>query len=303
MVEIPASHLFEDESSKTGGTKPIQDFGSRCHVGAGIVSEVQTGTRLPIGLEAMDTEVLHFDVDLGAWMRALSALPTGPFTEADVRIWLEGPLRKFFPFERFICSYGDLSGGRIQIRSLLSCGYAPDFLASIERTFDLTERGSLAWWVGNRKAFILDATGGFDEAGNPIPTSQQERDEIQRFQLGTVAAHGVVDPFVNTGTYVSFSGVPNAAPGGTLASLNLIAPIVHTLFLATKPMVGSEVGRFGLTDRQRQLVNLALEGLSDKEIASRLSISDNTVGNHLRAIYARLGISRRSQLIAALKMR
>jgi DNA-binding CsgD family transcriptional regulator len=49
------------------------------------------------------------------------------------------------------------------------------------------------------------------------------------------------------------------------------------------------------------LVDLATQGLSDKEIALRLGISHNTVGNHFRAIYARLGISKRSQLIALLK--
>jgi DNA-binding CsgD family transcriptional regulator len=56
-----------------------------------------------------------------------------------------------------------------------------------------------------------------------------------------------------------------------------------------------------LTDRQRDLVDLAALGLSDKAIASRLGISENTVGNHLRAIYTKLGISKRSQLVALVK--
>jgi DNA-binding CsgD family transcriptional regulator len=56
-----------------------------------------------------------------------------------------------------------------------------------------------------------------------------------------------------------------------------------------------------LTNRQRELVGLAVTGLSDKAIALRLSISEDTVGNHFRAIYARLGISKRSQLIALLR--
>ena len=49
------------------------------------------------------------------------------------------------------------------------------------------------------------------------------------------------------------------------------------------------------------MVDLAVTGLSDKEIARRLAISDHTVGNHFRAIYERLGVSKRSQLIALLK--
>ena len=49
------------------------------------------------------------------------------------------------------------------------------------------------------------------------------------------------------------------------------------------------------------MVDLAVTGMSDKEIARRLSISDHIVGNHFPAIYERLGVSKRSQLIALLK--
>ena len=35
--------------------------------------------------------------------------------------------------------------------------------------------------------------------------------------------------------------------------------------------------------------------------ASRLRISDHTVGHHFQAIYAKLGVTKRSQLIALLK--
>jgi DNA-binding CsgD family transcriptional regulator len=73
------------------------------------------------------------------------------------------------------------------------------------------------------------------------------------------------------------------------------------LFLATKPLENSAVDLTKLTARQRELVDLALEGLSDKAIARRLGISDHTVGNHFRAIYAQLGVSKRSQLIALLR--
>ncbi|SHL38011.1 regulatory protein, luxR family [Bradyrhizobium lablabi] len=124
---------------------------------------------------------------------------------------------------------------------------------------------------------------------------------MKRFSLGVVAAHGVIDPFVNAGTYISFSGVPGTQPKRTLAALDLIAPVLHTLFLRTKQAEESTIDLMVLTDRQRELVDLAVMGLSDKAIASRLAISDHTVGNHFRAIYAKLGIGKRSQLIALLK--
>jgi DNA-binding NarL/FixJ family response regulator len=77
--------------------------------------------------------------------------------------------------------------------------------------------------------------------------------------------------------------------------------VLHALFLATEQMASSPIDLARLTDRQRQLVDLALMGLPDKAIASRLGISEHTVGNHFRSIYERLAISKRSQLIAALK--
>ncbi|MFF9486377.1 LuxR C-terminal-related transcriptional regulator [Streptomyces sp. NPDC014676] len=44
-----------------------------------------------------------------------------------------------------------------------------------------------------------------------------------------------------------------------------------------------------LTARQRQIVALAAEGLSNRQIAERLTLSVRTVGNHLYGAYTRLG--------------
>ncbi|MFK0121064.1 LuxR C-terminal-related transcriptional regulator [Streptomyces sp. NPDC090994] len=44
-----------------------------------------------------------------------------------------------------------------------------------------------------------------------------------------------------------------------------------------------------LTARQRQIVTLAAAGLSNRQIAERLTLSVRTVGNHLYSAYARLG--------------
>ncbi|MCH5670890.1 LuxR family transcriptional regulator AbsR2 [Streptomyces gilvus] len=51
-----------------------------------------------------------------------------------------------------------------------------------------------------------------------------------------------------------------------------------------------------LTARQRQIVALAAAGLSNRQIAERLTLSVRTVGNHLYGAYARLGANDRSAL-------
>ncbi|MER6526178.1 AAA family ATPase [Streptomyces sp. NPDC001508] len=51
-----------------------------------------------------------------------------------------------------------------------------------------------------------------------------------------------------------------------------------------------------LTAQQRQIVQLAARGLSNREIGERLFLSPRTVGSHLYNVYPKLGISSRHQL-------
>lgn len=56
--------------------------------------------------------------------------------------------------------------------------------------------------------------------------------------------------------------------------------------------------RFGLTRRERQLVELLVDGLSNAEIAATLVLAEKTVKNHLNHVYAKLGVTSRAQAVA-----
>ena len=56
-----------------------------------------------------------------------------------------------------------------------------------------------------------------------------------------------------------------------------------------------------LTDRQDQIARLAATGLSNKQIARDLGISEGTVKIHMHAIFDRLGI--RSRVVLAAQWR
>lgn len=56
-----------------------------------------------------------------------------------------------------------------------------------------------------------------------------------------------------------------------------------------------------LTNRESEVAELVAQGLQNKEIASRLYISQSTVKNHLQSIYTKLDIDRRSQLTNLLR--
>ena len=52
----------------------------------------------------------------------------------------------------------------------------------------------------------------------------------------------------------------------------------------------------GLSDRERQIAELAASGLTDLNIARQLDISEGTVGRHLHNIFGKLGVRSRQQL-------
>ncbi|MEE9281825.1 MAG: LuxR C-terminal-related transcriptional regulator [Myxococcota bacterium] len=56
-------------------------------------------------------------------------------------------------------------------------------------------------------------------------------------------------------------------------------------------------GPFGLSERQLEVLSRALIGESSAEVARKLFISELTVRNHLHAIYERVGVSGRRELL------
>ena len=56
-----------------------------------------------------------------------------------------------------------------------------------------------------------------------------------------------------------------------------------------------------LTEREREVSELAAKGLRNKEIAERLFISENTVKHHLKTAFQKMNIDRRSKLVEMLR--
>jgi DNA-binding NarL/FixJ family response regulator len=57
--------------------------------------------------------------------------------------------------------------------------------------------------------------------------------------------------------------------------------------------------RHGLTHRESEVLALLVSGLSNRGIAARLTLGDETVKSHVRAIYRKLSVSDRAGAVAA----
>jgi DNA-binding CsgD family transcriptional regulator len=59
----------------------------------------------------------------------------------------------------------------------------------------------------------------------------------------------------------------------------------------------SKLAELGMTRRELEILELIAEGLSTREIAGRVFVSENTVKTHLSRVYDKLGARRRTQAV------
>jgi DNA-binding NarL/FixJ family response regulator len=52
-----------------------------------------------------------------------------------------------------------------------------------------------------------------------------------------------------------------------------------------------------LTEREREVLQLAARGLTNKQIGAKLKISDRTAQNHLANIFGKLGVASRTEAV------
>lgn len=64
---------------------------------------------------------------------------------------------------------------------------------------------------------------------------------------------------------------------------------------------GGAGAQFGLTRREQQLVPLVGQGLTNKEIAAELSLSEQTIKSHIHRILRKVGVEDRSAILDAFK--
>lgn len=87
---------------------------------------------------------------------------------------------------------------------------------------------------------------------------------------------------------------------GEVDSLDRAAQLTvsyDALLVAPHSVANSDVPTEALTAREREVLELVAEGLSNKAIASRLHISDQTVKFHVASIAGKLGASNRTEAV------
>jgi DNA-binding NarL/FixJ family response regulator len=99
------------------------------------------------------------------------------------------------------------------------------------------------------------------------------------------------------------AAVRTVSRGEAVCPSRLCGALFRFIALAPENPGGQRSPKPDLTLRQQQLVALVAKGLTNKEIASRLNLSEFTVRNHIHRILKQVDAETRSQAVEAIRSR
>jgi DNA-binding NarL/FixJ family response regulator len=211
------------------------------------------------------------------------------------------------PGEGVVVARPDADGGRgVRPRAVADVEAAVDeriqpFLAVLRRCNECKALGS----IFDRAAEIgVDASVEARVLVSAIKVLCAAEESMHRAKLtarlwGDIRSTGSVDTFVT---------IYRTAPAllrelgrneREMELVSLLGRLGDLRLARTTGLIPEETG--GLTAREHEVANLLQRGLTNKEIAVQLFISQATVKVHLRHIYEKLGVRNRASAIAKLR--
>jgi DNA-binding NarL/FixJ family response regulator len=114
---------------------------------------------------------------------------------------------------------------------------------------------------------------------------------VEMLQLG---ARGYVSRA--TSTELLFKSIRKVRGGELWIGREAMTDVVRALAAIATAVRTPAQGDFGLTRREREILALVVEGDTNKGIARRLSVGQDTVKHHLTSIFNKTGVSSRLEL-------
>jgi DNA-binding NarL/FixJ family response regulator len=119
---------------------------------------------------------------------------------------------------------------------------------------------------------------------------------------------GIVDKFIGDGIMAEFLPVDasdNHALRAVRAGMSTVHPGITRKLLERISLMSrartpgaAPIHSDGLTAREVEILVGVSKGLSSRELAAKLFVSESTVKSHLRTIYRKIGVRDRSQAVA-----
>ncbi|HEU4328046.1 MAG TPA: LuxR C-terminal-related transcriptional regulator [Roseiflexaceae bacterium] len=183
-------------------------------------------------------------------------------------------------------------------RSVIARSHREHVASDVHDALDLLTRLLAAAEAGGRIGSQIEALLLQSLAHEALGDSGQARIPLQR-ALALAEPEGYIRLFADEGAPLArLLEREREAGGGMQTYLQRLQaafatqPTAHPASLALHPAAEP------LTAREREVLHLIAEGLSNQELAARLHLSPQTVKVHTRNIYSKLGVASRTQAVA-----
>lgn len=123
-------------------------------------------------------------------------------------------------------------------------------------------------------------------------------------QFLTAVSHGVLGYVLQEASAADVVAAVRAVANGDAVCTATLARVLFRYVASQRNELPNARGRkrFNLTRREQQLVPLVSRGLTNKEIAVELSVSEQTVKSHIHRILRKVGVEDRFALSAACRV-
>jgi DNA-binding NarL/FixJ family response regulator len=202
------------------------------------------------------------------------------FVVADIRLYREG-LAQLLARERRFSIVGSAAGQDEALARL--CDARPEIVL-----LDMAMAGSVA-------SIRAINEGAPDVKVVALAVAESDDDIVACAEAGVA---GYVSRDGSTSDLIAT--IDSIVRGEALCSPRIVATLLRRVAaLAAERRAAAPVA--SLTPRQREIVGLIGQGLSNKEIARRLCIELSTVKNHVHSTLEKLGTHRRAEAVALLR--
>jgi DNA-binding CsgD family transcriptional regulator len=162
-----------------------------------------------------------------------------------------------------------------------------------------------AWWA---RYLRMAASPAMAQQVLRMNMALDIRDVLPRIELPTLVLHRSGDPWIDVGharylaahlPAATYLELPGSDHRPWLGDVDAIADEIEVFLSGRKsrPLRRTARGIDALSRREREVALLAARGQTAPEIAERLFLSKRTVESHLAAVYVKLGVESKTELI------
>lgn len=123
-------------------------------------------------------------------------------------------------------------------------------------------------------------------------------ESVERYQILEalrLGARGIV--FKNMSSQLLYKSIRMVMDGGYWVGRGVVSDLVDSLRTADEPdRIPAKSSNYGLTHREYEILSTVVDGYTNKDIAEKFAISEQTVKHHLTNIFEKVGVTNRLEL-------